>query len=368
MKNLDSLTVLKRAIDSSTTGIVIADATAADMPLTYVNPAFVEMTGYSEEDSLGKNCRFLQGPDTDQKQLDKIRNTIKEGGSCKVILLNYKKDGTKFWNELSISPIFEEGSLIGFVGVQDDITARIEMEQALFEAKQKAESASKSKAEFLNVISHELRTPLTVMLGNLPLLTDPTDLPDNEEISEIATDIEESGIHLLRLINELLDISKIEEGRLTLNIEPLSVENCIHESLHLVKPLITKKGLVYKEKIEDFNFMGDAIRMKQVIINLLGNAAKFTKEGSVEIIAQVRNNQGEVIVKDTGCGIQKEYRSQIFEVFKQADSSSVRAASGSGLGLAISKKIMEMHKGTISVESEYGIGSQFKITIPLLDL
>lgn len=255
MKHFNSSSILKRALESSTTGIVIVDSTVSDQPLIYVNKSFEEITGYSREFSVGKNCRFLQGPETDEKQLDKIRMAVKRGESCKVILLNYKKDGTKFWNELSISPIEEEGTLIGFIGIQEDISIRVEMEKTLLEAKQKAEKANKSKADFLNVISHELRTPLTVMLGNLPLLTNPDDMPDGQEIAEIASDIEEAGTHLLGLINELLDLSKIEEGRLELHVEPLYIRDCIKESLGLVKGLIVKKKLELKEEIEDLGLL-----------------------------------------------------------------------------------------------------------------
>ncbi len=366
MENINSLAVLKRAIDSSITGVVIADNTLPDMPLTYVNPAFETLTGYSAEFSVGRNCRFLQGPDTDKSQVDKLKAAINTGKACKVILLNYKKDGTKFWNELSISPIEESGKVVGFVGVQDDITARLEVEQALVKAKQDAEAANNSKADFLYVINHELRTPLTVMLGNIPLLTDPNDLPDAEEIAEIAVDIEEAGQHLLKLINELLDLSKIEAGKLTLVVQPISISNCIRETLSLVQSLITKKELELVQEIEDFSFMGDPIRMKQIIINLIGNAVKFTKTGRITIITQVVGNQGKMTIRDTGCGIEPEYLKKIFEVFKQADSSSSRSASGSGLGLAISKKLIELHGGNISVESEYGVGSDFHITVPLL--
>ncbi len=368
MGNINSLNVLKRAVESATTGVVIADTKQADMPLTYVNPAFETITGYSREFTVGRNCRFLQGPETDQKQVEKIRTAIKEGVPCKVILLNYKRDGTKFWNELSISPIEEDGEVIGFIGIQDDITTRVEMEQALFKAKKDAEDADRLKVEFLNVISHELRTPLTVMLGNLPLLTDPEDMPDVQEIVEIATDIEDSGIHLLKLINELLDISRIEEGRLELNLEPLSIGNCIQEALHLIMPMIDKKGLKLTQEIQDFSFMGDPIRIKQIFINLIGNAVKFTKEGTITIISEMIGNQGKITVRDTGCGIKKENYKQIFEVFKQVDGSSARAASGSGLGLAISRKLIEMQKGTINVKSEYGLGSDFYVIVPLLEV
>jgi len=366
MEDIISTIGFKHAIDSSTTGVVIANSTLPDMPLIYVNPAFEKLSGYSAEYILGKNCRFLQGPDTDKKEVDKIRTAIKTGTSCKVILLNYKKDGTKFWNELSISPIKEDSKVVGYVGIQDDITARIKVEQALIKAKQDAEIANNTKADFLNVISHELRTPLTVMLGNIPLLTNPEDMPDNEEIAEIALDIEEAGKHLLKLINELLDISKIEAGKLVLKVEPLSISNCIHDSLNLIEPLITKKGLKLIQHIEDFNFMGDPIRMKQIIINLLSNATKFTEEGSITITASANEKQGQLIISDTGCGIKEEYIGIIFEVFKQVDSSISRSTSGSGLGLAISKKLIELQGGNISATSKFGVGSNFCITIPLL--
>lgn len=363
---MNSSAAFKRAINSSTTGVVIANSTLPDMPLTYVNPAFEKLTGYSAEHIVGKNCRFLQGPETDQKEIDKIRTAIKTGSSCKVVLLNYKKDGSKFWNELSISPIEENGEVIGFVGIQDDITDRVQVEKDLIKAKQDAETANNSKADFLNVISHELRTPLTVMLGNLPLLTNPTDLPDNEEISEIALDIEEAGKHLLKLINELLDISKIEAGKLLLTVEPLSITSCIEESLSIVETLITNKDLQLVKNIEDFNFMGDPVRMKQIIINLLSNATKFTDEGSITITTKINNKEGQLIISDTGCGIAEEYILKIFEVFKQVDSSISRSTSGSGLGLAISKKLIELQGGTISASSKYGVGSDFYLTIPKL--
>jgi len=270
-------------------------------------------------------------------QIFQFTKWVKTGTACKVILLNYKKDGTKFWNELSISPIEENGKVVGFVGIQDDITTRIKVEKALIKAKQDAEIANNSKADFLNVISHELRTPLTVMLGNIPLLTDSSDMPAKEEIAEIAVDIEEAGI-----------------------------VNCVQSALNLIQPLITNKGLQLIKNMEDFNFIGDPIRMKQIIINLLGNASKFTDEGSVTITTKKDENFGQLIISDTGCGIKEEYLTKIFDVFKQVDSSTTRVTSGSGLGLAISKKLIELQDGIIQVKSEYGVGSDFYISIPIL--
>lgn len=360
--------VLQRAIESSKTGVVIADYQLPDVPLIYINPIFEEMTGYTVEECLGKNCRFLQGPDTDPEQVAIIREAIKNGKECKVRLLNYRKDGTSFWNELSLSPVFDEaGKLTHYIGIQDDISKEIENEEKLKTARAAAESASKLKTEFLNIISHELRTPLTVMLGNLPLLKDPEQMPDNEEVAEIASDIEESGLHLLELINELLDISRIEEGRMKLDRQNLSVKDCLEDALHQVHHLADHKGLEIKINDKaDFIFFADQMRVKQILINLLGNAIKFTDEGFIEITTDVNEQMGLISNRDTGCGIEEKFLPHVFDVFRRADGTVTRARSGSGLGLAITKKLVNIQEGRIEAESTFGQGSTFSIFFPII--
>lgn len=366
MNNLPT-EVLLRAIESAVTGIVISDCSLPDMPLIYVNNAFEQLTGYAKKDIIGKNCRFLQGKDTDAYQLDKLRAAIKKGEECKLVLQNYKKDGTPFWNELSISPIYDaHQKLTHFIGIQDNITARVAAEKSLLEAKEIAEEGTRMKTEFLNLISHELRTPLTVMLGNLPLLTDIDDVPEAEEVVEIAQDIEEAGNHLLNLINELLDISRIEQGKLKLEAAPMNAYSAVQDTIKTLQPLADAKALMLKIEMVNFSFMGDEMRVKQVLINLVGNAIKFTKKGSITIKSYTKGDLGYISVIDTGMGMKKEFLPHVFEVFRQADATATRPRSGSGLGLAITKKLMELHNGVISVDSTIGEGSIFTIGFPLL--
>lgn len=361
-----SLETLYDAVEIASNGIVIADCLLPDMPLIYVNPAFTKITGYSMDEIIGKNCRFLQGTETDQQEVDKLREAIKTRKRCKVVLLNYKKNGQKFWNELSMSPLFNTaGVLTHFIGVQDDITIQKEAENALVELKLNAENSDREKTDFLNTISHELRTPLTVMLGNIPLLTDAANLPDADDIADIANDIEESGKHLLKLINELLDISRIEGGKMILNPEKISVAEIIDDVLHLTAKLGLQKGLTITKEVEDFSFTADPMRLKQVLINLVGNAIKFTKKGSVLLKAYNEKESAILEVIDSGIGMKEEDLPYIFDVFRQVDGSATRGAGGSGLGLAITKKLVELHHGCIQVTSIIGQGSTFKIILPL---
>ncbi len=358
--------LLSSAVNDTVTGIVISDFTLPDMPLIYVNPAFEELTGYTSEDILGKNCRFLQGPETDQKEIDKIRAAIKHEESCTVTLLNYKKDGTPFWSELSISPVKDSNNkLTHFIGIQKDVTSKIQAIQDLIKAKEKAEEATLHKTNFLNTISHELRTPLTVMLGNIPLLTDIDDIPDSEEIVEIAKDIEESGKYLLQLINELLDISRIEQNRLPLFPIPVNIKEITEDAVHTLNKLAQEKGIELKSEIEDFTLVIDPIRLKQILFNLIGNAVKFTDQGSVKVHVFPQNDRGFIKIIDTGAGIRPEFLPSLFEVFRQENSTATRSKSGSGLGLAITKKLVDLQNGEILVESVHLKGSTFTLIFPI---
>ncbi len=363
--NLDSL--FERSIEQAITGVVIADCSIEDMPLIYVNPAFTQITGYSKEEIIGKNCRFLQGQDSDTKELQILRDAIKSGTDCKVILKNYTKAGKPFWNELSVSPVYNESKkLTHFIGIQNDITTKVESDMKLLKAKEMAEESTRLKTDFLNLVSHELRTPLTVMLGNLPLLTDADDMPEAKDIEEIAKDIQESGEHLLSLINELLDLSRIEQGKLKLIPEPLRIDDVAYDAINTVKSLADKKSLPIIEAIKNFDFIGDRMRVKQILINLLSNAIKYTVEGEVTLATYQEGDIGIIEVTDTGSGISEEFLPYIFDSFRQEDSSATRQNRGSGLGLSITKKLVDLHSGELTVRSEKGKGSTFSISFPVI--
>jgi signal transduction histidine kinase len=229
------------------------------------------------------------------------------------------------------------------------------------------EIANKHKSEFLANMSHELRTPLNAILGYTELIIDNIygDVP--EKIQEVLERVEKNGRHLLNLINDVLDLSKIEAGRLTLSLNEYSMQDIIQTVFTSVEALAAEKNLNLKVKIPGIleTGKGDEQRIAQVILNLLGNAIKFTEQGKVDVAATVSNESFLVSVTDTGPGLSETDQKKIFEEFRQADGSSTRVKGGTGLGLSISKKIVEMHGGRIWVDSSLGKGSTFSFTLPI---
>ena len=229
------------------------------------------------------------------------------------------------------------------------------------------EIASRHKSQFLANMSHELRTPLNSIMGFSEMLADGLygQLPE-KAVTTLAR-IQANGKHLLGLINDVLDLSKIEAGQLQLAIDSYSPGQIVKAAAAAAEPLARAKNLALNMVIAESMPLGrgDERRLTQVLLNLVGNAVKFTDHGTVEITAQAINGSFEFTVRDTGPGIPPEFQSRIFEEFQQVDDSSTRKKGGTGLGLAISKRIVEMHGGTIGVESTVGVGSEFKVTIPV---
>ena len=229
------------------------------------------------------------------------------------------------------------------------------------------EAASRHKSQFLANMSHELRTPLNSVLGFTELLVDGIygELPDKAKTT--VARVQANGRHLLGLINDVLDLSKIEAGQLTLALEDYSVGQIVRSTVTAVEPLARAKGLELSTTVAE-NLpigRGDERRLTQVLLNLAGNAVKFTETGAVDILADAVDGHFEITVRDTGPGIAAKDQALIFEEFQQVDSSSTRQKGGTGLGLAISKRIVEMHGGTIDVESVLGSGSTFRLKIPI---
>jgi len=352
-------------LNSAVNGIISIDHNRI---IKIFNPAAEKMFGYTAGEVNGNNVKMLM-PEPYKKDHDKYVEHYLKTGEKRIIgigreVVGKRKDGSTFPMDLAVSEM-----LIGekrmFVGIITDVTERKEFEKGLIAAKEMAEDANRTKSEFLNVMSHELRTPLTVILGNSPLLTNPDDLPDAEEIADIARDIEEDGRHLLTLINDLLDISKIEAGKMQLNKEPFEAGMQAEEIAENMKALSEKKGIFINVESVDVTIHADKIRLKQILINLIGNAIKFTEKGGITVQITREHDMGIFQVKDTGTGMKEEDLPLIFDVFQQADSSSTRSASGTGLGLAITRKLVELHGGKISVESELGKGTIFTFTLPL---
>lgn len=259
----------------------------------------------------------------------------------------------------------------------------------MFEIYSRAEEANRAKSDFLNIMSHELRTPLTVILGYTPILANPGKLPSTKrlmamleskegshadiqegvlavlgDISKYVEKMGKSGDHLLSLINDMLDLSKIEAGKMEIELKSISVDSIVGSVVEQFDKAASDKHLIIKQKTNGGTVFADEIRLKQILINLVGNAIKFTDSGSIILSTSHRGSVVEFQIKDTGCGISSTEFESVFDRFKQSDESDTRKAGGTGLGLAITKRLVEMHGGSISVFSEIDLGSTFRFTIP----
>jgi len=261
----------------------------------------------------------------------------------------------------------ENGALRGGVVVFHDITLQKRAQEVLVQAKEEAENATKFKDQFLSTMSHELRTPLNAVLGFSDLLADERYGSLNDRQQRYVSHIHTGGKHLLELITDILDISKIEAGRMELTLEDVTVASAFSEVISALYPLAEKKSQALLQQVEpNLHVHADAMRFKQVLMNLVGNAIKFTREGGrIEIAAHHVDNQVRVEVRDNGPGIPPEQQQRIFEAFFRLTESG-SATEGTGLGLAITARLVELHGSKLGIESQPGAGACFYFSLPLL--
>ncbi|MGB9466888.1 MAG: response regulator [Candidatus Acidiferrum sp.] len=347
-------------------GIFCADAKGK---ILYTNKRWTELTGRTAEDAVDGGWHSVVHPE-DRAMVEGLwKSGVEFGMELKDQCRFLTKEGHVNWVEWQTRALYAlDGSLQGYVGVIEDITLRRAGEQRLMEAKKAAEAASKAKSEFLANMSHEIRTPMNGILGMTELALD-TQLSSVQR--EYLGMVKSSTELLLGVVNDILDFSKIEAGRLDLESVSFSVLDCIEESLRPLALRAQEKGLELAWSSEgDIPEIvkGDPTRLRQILINLAGNAIKFTKEGEVDIRAQrmaAGSDEIEILftVSDTGIGIPKEKHQQIFEAFSQADTSTTREFGGTGLGLSISTRLVKLMGGQIALESNPGKGSKFSFTV-----
>ncbi|MFO7445971.1 MAG: PAS domain S-box protein [Ignavibacteriaceae bacterium] len=356
---------LSRAVEQSPVSIII---TNTDGVIEYVNPKFCDITGYTFGEVIGEKPSLLKSGEQDVKFYKELWDTIKSGGEWRGELHNKKKNGDLYWEHASISPIKNaKGDITHFLAVKEDITEKKYVENELRAAKEKAEEINRLKSSFLANMNHELRTPLIGILGFADILMEEL---KNPEQKEMANTILESGQRLLESLNMILDLSRLETDRLEFDFKPVNIGESLKEEVKRFTHIIKNKKLEFSFNINDdvFSRLDESI-FKQVVKNLLNNAIKFTKSGSISLDVLTENNAAGsfsvVRVSDTGIGIAKEDQKVIFEEFRQAREGFNRPYEGTGLGLTITKKFVELMGGRIELFSEKDKGSAFTIRFPL---
>ncbi|MEI7709045.1 MAG: ATP-binding protein [Chlorobium sp.] len=360
----NQLRKLSVAVEQSPAIVVMTDPLGN---IEYVNPMFTEVTGYSADEARGQNPRILKSGLMPQSVYEELWRTILSGDVWHGELQNKKKNGELYWDQGVISAIRNKENVItNFVAVKVDISEQKKMFAELIAAKQKAEESDRLKSAFLANISHEIRTPMNGILGFAQLLKSPH--LAGEEQAEYIDLIMQSGERMLNLINNLINISRIEAGETMLHVIETPVNELLSDLYAFFKPEIEKKGLRLncKTGLPDVESIveTDSGKLIQILTNLIQNALKFTSKGEIDFGYNRIGGALEFYVIDTGVGIAPDMKEKIFDRFHQVDNTITRTQEGSGLGLSISKAYVELLGGTIRVESREGWGSEFYFTLP----
>ncbi|RYG71896.1 PAS domain S-box protein [bacterium] len=370
------LLLLESVVVHANDTVIITDAHPLDEPgprIIYVNEAFTRMTGYTAEEALGQSPRFLQGKGTEREPLDILRQGLERSESTNIELLNYRKDGQAYWTEMSVVPILDaQGQSTHFISIQRDITQRRQVREVLQQARDEAERANQAKSEFLSRMSHELRTPLNAILGFGQLL-ELSSLSERDE--ECVDQILKGGEHLLTLINEVLDIARIESGQLSLSMEPVEATPLCHEVLALVRAMAEQRGIAIKHHTPacPYYVLADQQRIKQILLNLLSNAIKYNRPGgSVTLECEVvRESYLRFKVRDEGIGIPLDKQDRVFLPFDRLEvekrTPGQTPIEGTGIGLALSLRLAEAMGGTLGFDSLVGVGSTFWLEVALTE-
>jgi PAS domain S-box-containing protein len=327
--------------------------------LRFVNRAFLDLFGISRDQVDGFDWIGALHPDDRVSYVTSFKTALRNRERFQQRVRVRRFDGQWRWFESRLNPVADSNGMIGFIGSSLDITDIYESQQALKELDQR-------KDEFLANMSHEIRSPLTGIMGYADILL--SQIKDPEHVRYLKT-IKESGEYLIEIVNDILDLSRIEAGKLMLNMEAVSPHELLAEIHGLMDVRAREKRLPLTLRYDGVvppSIRTERTRLRQIVINLVSNAIKFTEHGRVEIVAQFLKEAGslQIEVIDTGIGIAPEHQKILFQPFTQADTSSTRQYGGTGLGLTITKRLVEMLGGTISFESEPGRGSTFRVTIP----
>ena len=386
-QNEDTLRKLSFAVEQSGSVVIVTNQA---LEIEYVNQAFCHTTGYTKEEALGRNPRFLQSGRTPPETYREMWAALAAGQPWRGQFINRRKDGEEYCEAAFITPLHDEGGqLTHYVALKDDVTEKNRLDAELEEyrlhleelvqtrtrqfelAKQQSEAANEAKSRFLANITHEIRTPMNAIMGFVQLLGEEIqDRRQRERLDKIMS----ASAHLLGILNDVLDLSKIEASRLELEEVPFSPADLLEQAADLIRERVTQQGLQLvlecDRAFEDAWVAGDPLRVRQILLNYLSNAVKFTQRGRITLRALFSpSGQGRADlrfeVQDTGIGLRPEDEVRVFDAFEQAQASTTREYGGTGLGLAISRRLAKLMGGEVGVESVYGAGSTFSLDLHL---
>ncbi len=344
-----------------------------DNVIDYVNQSFCDMCGYTEEELIGRKADSLFLNQDTQPVMDEKNRLRSEGRSDAYEMAVKNKNGEAKWWLISGAPRYNDaGEMVGTIGIHLDITEQKKMQSDLILARKQAEESAKSKQVFLANMSHEIRTPMNAIIGMSRQLAK-TSLTERQRT--FLETIHSAADNLLVVVNDVLDLSKMDAGKLTLEKIGFCLKDVIDRAIHVVEHKAEEKGLLLNIEYYDSRItpvqIGDPYRINQVLLNLLSNAVKFTEKGAINLRChmQSESESSQVIaieVRDTGIGMEAEFAEKIFEAFQQEYSSVTRKYGGTGLGMHICKQLVEMMDGTIAVQSKKGVGTNISVTIEFL--
>ena len=365
----NSETRIRTIINNAADGIIVISEKGI---IQSFSPSAEQIFGYASDEVVGKNVKMLM-PEPMRSEHDAFMERYLQTGEARIVgknreVIGLRKDGTEFPMDLAVGEAVL-GSEHVFTGMVRDITERKRAEVEIKEAKEKAEDATKAKAAFLATMSHEIRTPMTGVIGMVDMLVH-TELDDDQR--QMMRTVRGSAYALLTIINDILDFSKIEAGKLELEAIPFSIRDTVEGTSETLGPNANNKGIrinIHVDPDIPDAVLGDQVRIRQILFNIGGNAVKFTEKGRVLIRAHLvpsRSKKKATVrfeIIDSGIGISEEAQASLFQEFSQAESSTTRRFGGTGLGLSICQRLTAMMGGKIEVESEFGKGSTFIVTL-----